>query len=105
MKKGEWIFGRQAVRETLRAGRRTAYLLRVGKGVREQGTLAEILGLARGKSLRIEKVEPQVLDRLGGNHQGVALQAEGYPLVPVGTILERCERAGSEALLLILDQI
>jgi len=105
VKKGEWIFGRQAVRETLRAGRRTAYLLRVGKGVREQGTLAEILGLARGKSLRIEKVEPQVLDRLGGNHQGVALQAEGYPLVPVGTILERCERAGSEALLLILDQI
>jgi len=103
--KGEWIFGRQAVRETLRAGRRTAYLLRIGDGVREQGTLAEILGLARGKAIRIEKVASHVLDRLGGNHQGVALQADGYPLAPLEEILERCERAGPKALLMILDQI
>jgi len=101
----EWIYGRQAVREVLRAGRRHAFLLRIGEGVREQGALAEILGLARKRNLRIETVAQDALDRLGGNHQGVAIQAEEYPLVPIEEILSRCEQAGSEALLLILDQI
>jgi 23S rRNA (guanosine2251-2'-O)-methyltransferase len=103
--KGEWIYGRQAVREVLRAGRRSVFLLRVGEGAREQGVLAEILGLARRKNLRVEKVAADVLDSLGGNHQGVALQAEEYPLEPIEDILSRCEQAGPEALLLVLDQI
>lgn len=101
----EWLYGRQAVREVLRAGRRPVFLLRLGEGVREQGALAEILGLARSKNLRVEKVAPDVLDRLGGNHQGVAVQADEYPLVPIEEVLSRCEQAGPEALLLVLDQI
>jgi 23S rRNA (guanosine2251-2'-O)-methyltransferase len=102
---GEWVYGRQAVREALRAGRRTAILLRVAAGAREQGALAEILELARKRKLRIEKVPAEKLDGLGGHHQGVALQAEVYPLIPLEEILARCEQAGPEALLLILDQL
>jgi 23S rRNA (guanosine2251-2'-O)-methyltransferase len=101
----EWIYGRQAVREVLRAGRRTVFLVHLAESAHEQGTLAEILGLARKRNLRIEKVAPESLDRLGGNHQGVAIQTGEYPLVPLEEILSRCEQAGPQALLLILDQI
>jgi 23S rRNA (guanosine2251-2'-O)-methyltransferase len=101
----EWIYGRQAVREVLRAGRRTVFLTQIAEGVRAQGALEEILGLARKRNIRIEKVPPAALDRVGGNHQGVAVQAGEYPLVPLEEILSRCEQAGRRALLLILDQI
>jgi 23S rRNA (guanosine2251-2'-O)-methyltransferase len=101
----EWIYGRQAVREVLRAGRRSVFVLRIGAGVREQGTAVEILGLARQRKIRVERVAPGTLDRLGGNHQGVAVQTGEYPLVSLEEIIARCEAAGPEALLIILDQI
>jgi 23S rRNA (guanosine2251-2'-O)-methyltransferase len=101
----EWIYGRQAVREVLRAGRRTVFLLRLAESARLQGVLEEILGLARIKKIRIEKVAASTLDALDGNHQGVAVQAGGYPLAPLEEILAGSEEAGPGALLLILDQI
>jgi 23S rRNA (guanosine2251-2'-O)-methyltransferase len=101
----EWIYGRQAVREVLRAGRRQVFLLQLAESARAQGTLEEILTLARKNNVRVEKVPAAALDKLGGNHQGVAAHAGEYPLVPLEEILTRSESAGSEALLLILDQI
>jgi len=101
----EWIYGRQAVREVLRAGRRTAFLVQLAESAQAQGVLSEILGLAQKKNLRVEKVPPETMDRLGGNHQGVAIQAGEYPLIPLEDILSECEQAGPQALLLILDQI
>ncbi|OGO10247.1 MAG: 23S rRNA (guanosine(2251)-2'-O)-methyltransferase RlmB [Chloroflexi bacterium RBG_13_60_9] len=101
----EWIYGRQAVREVLRAGRRPVFLLQMAASARAQETLDEILALARKKNLRVERVPPAALDKLGGNHQGVAVQAGEYPLAPIEEILTRSESAGPEALLLILDQI
>jgi 23S rRNA (guanosine2251-2'-O)-methyltransferase len=101
----EWVYGRQAVREVLRADRRPVFLLRIARGAREQGVLAEIAALARRKKLRIEFVGRDVLDRFGANHQGVALQAGEYPVVAFPEMLEACEQAGPAALLLLLDQI
>jgi 23S rRNA (guanosine2251-2'-O)-methyltransferase len=101
----EWIYGRQAVRELLRAGRRAAFLLQIEEGVREQGAVTEILALALEKNLRIEPAARDALDRLGANHQGVAVQTETYPLEPIEDVLSRCEQAGPDALLLVLDQI
>jgi 23S rRNA (guanosine2251-2'-O)-methyltransferase len=101
----EWIYGRQAVREVLRAGRRDVYLLNLAEGSRSPGPLEEILDLAHRKKIRVEKVPSATLDRLGGNHQGVAVHAAEYPLTPLEDILARSETAGGEALLLILDQI
>jgi 23S rRNA (guanosine2251-2'-O)-methyltransferase len=101
----EWLYGRQAVREVLRAERRPVLLLRIAKGAQEHGVLGEIVAMARRKGLRVEFVAREVLDRFGANHQGVALQAGEYPLVAFPEILEACEQAGPAALLLILDQI
>jgi 23S rRNA (guanosine2251-2'-O)-methyltransferase len=61
--------------------------------------------LARRKELRVEVVARDGLDRLGGNHQGVAVQAGEYPLVEFSDLLAECEQAGPAVLLLILDQI
>jgi 23S rRNA (guanosine2251-2'-O)-methyltransferase len=101
----EWVYGRQAVREVLRSGRRPVSLLRVAKGAQEQGVLAEILNLARHQNVRVEIVARDELDRLAANHQGVAVQAGEYPMVEFGDLLAECERAGRATLLLILDQI
>ena len=101
----EWIYGRQAVREVLRAGRRDVFRLHLAEGSRPQGPLEEILDLARRKNIRVEKIPSAALDRLGGNHQGVAVEAAEYPLAPLEEILARSEAAGARALLLILDQI
>ncbi len=101
----EWIYGRQAVREVFRAGRRRAYALQIAQSAQAQGIVEEILGLARKNNVRIDKVAPAVLDRLGANHQGVALEADPYPLSPLEEILSGCESSGTRALLLILDQI
>ncbi len=101
----EWIYGRQAVREVLRAERRTVWLLQLAETARAQGPLEEILTLARKKNIRVEKVPAAALDKLGGNHQGVAVHAGEYPLAPLEEILARAESAGPDALLLILDQI
>ena len=101
----EWIYGRQAVREVLRAERRNVFLLNLAETARAQGPLEEILTLARKKNIRVEKVPAAALDKLGGNHQGVAVYADEYPLAPLEEILAQAETAGPEALLLILDQI
>jgi len=101
----EWVYGRQAVREVFRAERRHVHLVRVAKGVQERGPLAEVLAVARRKDVRVEMVTRDVLDRLGGNHQGIAVQADEYPLVDFTELLTECEQAGPKALLLILDQI
>ena len=85
----ESIYGRQAVREVLRAGRRTVFLLQLAETARAQGPLEEILTLARKKNIRMEKVPGAALDKLGGNHQGVAVYADEYPLAPLEEILTR----------------
>jgi 23S rRNA (guanosine2251-2'-O)-methyltransferase len=101
----EWVYGRQAVHEVLLAGRRPVYVLRVAKSAQEHGVLADILNLARRDKLRVEQVDRAELDRLGTNHQGVAVQAGEYPMAEFSDLLEACEQAGPAALLLILDQI
>jgi 23S rRNA (guanosine2251-2'-O)-methyltransferase len=101
----EWVYGRQAVRELLRAGRRTVFRLHLAESAQPQETLEEILALAREKSVRVERVPSAALDRINGNHQGIAAQTDEYPLVPPEELISRCEAAGSRALLLILDQV
>jgi tRNA G18 (ribose-2'-O)-methylase SpoU len=51
----EWIYGRNPVYETLRAGRRPAFRLIVAQGTHEKGRLAEILRIAQQKRIPIEQ--------------------------------------------------
>lgn len=100
----EVLYGRNAVREALKAGRRKVYKLVLAQGTKETGIVADIATLAGKSGVAIQRVERQQLDRLGGlNHQGVAAEASSYPYVELAEILAGAEQRQEMPLLLILD--
>ncbi len=101
----EWIYGRHAVRETQRAGRRTQYRLRLAKGVQPKGIVAEVLQAARESGIAVEEVERRVLDALSDGHQGVAIEVSPYPYVSVSEFLAASNRPTPAPLYLLLDLI
>jgi 23S rRNA (guanosine2251-2'-O)-methyltransferase len=101
----EWLYGRQAVREALRAARRPAFLLRIAEGSSESGTLSEIFDLARKKKIPVEHVPRNVLDKISDGHQGVAIQTGPYPLATMDELLAHPGHEGTTPLFLLLDQI
>jgi len=98
----EILYGRNAVLEALRAGRRHPHSLAVAKGAHIEGTLATILGLAERRNLPVRQVERQELERLAAGHQGVALEASGYPYQDLDALIAR---SGPDTLYLLLDCI
>lgn len=103
----ELLAGRQAVREALRANRRRCYRLWLaGDRKGEQGGIvAEIEALAEAQGVAVRYVRGGLFDKLSEeriNHQGVALETEGYPYVGLDAVLAS---AGDAPLLLILDHI
>ena len=101
----EQVYGRQAVRETLRARRRRATRLLLAEGARETGIVAEIVALSRQAGCALQRVERRELDRLGVKHQGVVLEASPYPYVDLAAILALAEQRGEPPLLLVLDHL
>ena len=100
----ELLYGRNAVRECLRAGRRTVYKVLLAEGVKESGTVADILNTARGRGIVPQRVERRQLDGLGDvNHQGVAAEVEPYPYSDPEEMLKVAEERGDRPLLLLLD--
>ncbi|RMD75138.1 MAG: 23S rRNA (guanosine(2251)-2'-O)-methyltransferase RlmB, partial [Chloroflexi bacterium] len=85
----ELLYGRNAVREALRARRRTLRRLVVSRSVQESGVIADIIRLAEQAGIAIERIERQVLDRQlrDANHQGVMLETGPYPYVELDECL------------------
>jgi len=101
----EWIYGRNPVYEVLRAGRRHLFRLHIAQGVEEKGRMAEILRLAAERHLSPDHLPRQRLDSLGVNHQGIALEASGYPYSTLQDILSLAEGRQQPPLVLILDTL
>jgi len=99
----EWLYGRNAVYETMRARQRQFFRLRIAQGVEEKGHLAEILRMASALKLLVERVPRNNLDALGSGHQGVALEASGYPYSALMDVLALAARRGEAPFVLILD--
>jgi 23S rRNA (guanosine2251-2'-O)-methyltransferase len=100
----EILYGRNAVREALRAGRRKVYKLVLAQGTKETGIVADIVMLANKGGVPIQRVERRQLDRLGDfNHQGVAAEATPYPYVELEEILAEADQRQEMPLLLMLD--
>ena len=104
---GELLYGRNAVRETLRAGRRKLRRLLVAEGVREGGPVSVIEELARSRGIDIAYGDRRDLDDIvdGANHQGVAIEAGQYPYVELDALLVLAEERGEQPLLLLLDHL
>jgi 23S rRNA (guanosine2251-2'-O)-methyltransferase len=100
----EWLYGRHAVLEVLRAGRRNVRRIYLGTGVRRAGSAADILELAQQLGCPVGEAAPGTFERLGPvNHQGVAAETGPYPYVDLDRILP--SQADSDALYLVLDHL
>ncbi len=101
------LYGRNAVREALRALRRTFQRLFVSSGAQEAGTLGEVVKLAEKVGVPIERVDRHELDRRlrEANHQGVALECGEYPYAELADCLTLAEERREPALLLLLDHL
>lgn len=102
----EILYGRNAVREALRAGRRKIYKVILAQGIKETGTVADIATLASKNGAPIQRVERRQLDRLGDfKHQGVAAEAAPYPYAELAGILAKADQSQEMPVLLILDSL
>jgi len=99
----EWLYGRNAVYETLCARRRQPFRLRLAQGASEKGRLAEILKLAAERRLPVERVPRVQLDPLASGHQGVALEVSPFFYSDLTEILSAAKRQSELPFLLILD--
>ncbi|HWV25510.1 MAG TPA: 23S rRNA (guanosine(2251)-2'-O)-methyltransferase RlmB [Thermomicrobiales bacterium] len=99
--KGELLYGRNAVRESLRADRRTPTTLYVAEGVREDDRIREIIDLSQEQGALLDRVPRQLLDDVtrGGNHQGVALDTGEFPYADLEDVLE------AEGTVVVMDHL
>lgn len=101
----EWLTGRHAVRESLKAGGGIKLLIQRGQTDAEMRELARE---ARAAGVEVEYVPRQEIDRLcpRGRHQGLALEVEKAEAVDLGGFVAKlsdADKAG--ALLVALDEI
>lgn len=100
----EALYGRHAVHEALRAGRRPLYRLTLAKGIRESDVVDQIWGLAEQAAIPIQRAERHEFETFGSfSHQGVVLEAGAYPYVPVEELLRIATAGDTAPLFLLLD--
>ncbi|GAF97192.1 unnamed protein product, partial [marine sediment metagenome] len=100
----EILYGRNAVRESLRAGRRKPYKVMLAEGIRQTDVVGQIVFLAEQAGVPVSRTERRNLDRLGNvHHQGVALETSGYPYSALNDILALAQSRADPPLLLLLD--
>ncbi|MCU0501763.1 MAG: 23S rRNA (guanosine(2251)-2'-O)-methyltransferase RlmB [Anaerolineae bacterium] len=99
----ELLYGRHAVLEALRAGRRPIRRVLLGQGVRQQADIiAEIVAAARERGCPVSEAPRQAFDLAGDvNHQGVLAEAGPYRCVDLDEVLT----APGEPFCLALDHL
>lgn len=106
----ELLYGRHAVLEALRAGRRRFYRLWLegDENGRTAGTLADIHAAAAAANVPLRFLRGGLFDKLREervNSQGVALESDDYPYADVDACLAAARRRGEPPLLLLLDHL
>jgi 23S rRNA (guanosine2251-2'-O)-methyltransferase len=101
------LYGRNAVREALRARRRRIRRLLIADGVQQNELIQELERLADEQGVEVAYGDRRVLDDMteGVNHQGVALEASAYPYASVDDMLALAAERGEQPLLLLLDHL
>ena len=99
------LYSRNAVYETLRAGRRQALKIMVAEGAQPKGRLEAVLKLAAERRVPVERVPRARLDKVHPDHQGVVLEAGAYPYSDLIEILDLARARGEPPLVLLLDSL
>src|SRR5262245_54670667 len=102
----EFLYRRNVVLETLRAGRRDLRRMMVAEDG-DQESLREVLVEAGRRHLKIDSRSTKELNVIshGDNHQGVALEVGPYPYAEFDEPFARANANGEPPLLLLLDQV
>lgn len=102
----EWVAGRNAVVELLRAGA-PATALYVVEGTERDGRLREAFALAADRGVPLLEVGRGELDRLTGGavHQGLAARVPAYHYAHPDDLLARAEERGEPPLVVALDSV
>lgn len=101
----EWIYGRNAVYEALRAQRRKLHQLKVASNLKPSKRLERIKKRAQARQIPITQVERSELNKHGSGHQGVALEVDSYPYSDLGQMLSLAQKRGQDPFLLLLDTL
>ncbi len=101
----EIIYGRWAVMETMRAGRRQLQQMVLAEGIEEKGIVNDLMAEARQRGLPIKRIPRRMMDDLakGANHQGVILRTGPYTYAEIETVLKLAEERKEKPFLLVLD--
>lgn len=103
----DYIFGRNAVLQALRAGTDVSRVL-VARGTKRDGMLGEALAIARRENIPVQEVERDALDKLlkrGSLHQGIVAEAGEFEYVELRDILTAAKSKGEPPCLLLLDNV
>lgn len=105
------IMGRNPVKEAIKSGRSIDRILVTKE---HDGSLGEILGLAKDRSLIIREVDRRKLDEIcmpfghdgkTGNHQGIVAEIPGVEYSELSEILAYAEEKGEKPFIILLDGI
>lgn len=100
----ELLYGRHAVLEALRAGRRRFIRIYVGEGVVHTGIINEIVAAARLRGCPVGEAPRSLLDQVGPvNHQGVLAEVGRYQYADLDAVLAAA--GATDALFLVLDHV
>lgn len=101
----EFIYGRNAVYETLRARRRELLGLQMADSVKPSGRVEEIMKLVAEAKVPAKLVPRLMLDKLDANHQGVALEVGEYPYGSLLEMLDLAHRKKQLPFVLLIDSL
>jgi 23S rRNA (guanosine2251-2'-O)-methyltransferase len=101
----EFIYGRNPVYETLCARRRHVFRLEIAHGAQEKGRLIQILEMADERKIPVLRAPRLGLDKIHPGHQGVILEASGYPYQNLADILDLAGQRQEPLFVLILDTL
>jgi 23S rRNA (guanosine2251-2'-O)-methyltransferase len=101
----EYLYGRRAVVEALKAGRRNIRRLILAQGAEKNEPFTAAINLAKERGLWVEAVRREQIDgwTRNSNHQGIALEVGAYRYVEVEDILAVAAERAEPPFVLLLD--
>jgi len=100
----EVVYGKNAVRELLRAGKRVRRLF-VLAGAQQDIAVQEAVRLAKGRGLWPEELPKEQMDALGPDHQGLAAVVGPYPYANWRDLVDRLRTPEHPPAVLLLDTV
>ncbi len=104
-KNREYLYGKNAVRECLRAQRRHIHRLYLAKGMKPTPLVQEVIQRARKLKIPTQEVPRKKLDSWGASHQGMTLETGRFPTVDIGDILKHATKQNEAPFILALDHL